>query len=355
MKINPEISRRIKVLRFPLIVCIVCIHSSLLNPYQNQTYLGAGFAEFFISWNLSRVAVPLLFIISGYLFFVNFDMSGETYRKKLKSRVRNLLIPYLFWNLSYWLMLFLWRLFKNLKSPIRAEEKIQFLMNPDHFFDLLNAVTGFYNFFPALYQFWYVRDLIILIILAPLFWFLAKKLPYIVLLLLAVPWLIDGKIERLSSLFFYCGCLLAIKNWDVTKFDRYKLFILPTYLILVGIIAGFQSIEIEPALIIPWANLTILLGIIMIWSMTDALNPQVENALSSLSGFSFFVYATHEPLITQIKITTHKLGITVNPLMQFFFYFALIIFTVILTLFIAFIIRKYTPKFYELITGSRNY
>lgn len=43
------------------------------------------------------MAVPLFFI-SGYLFFFRTAFSVDVYKKKLKSRIKTLLIPYLFWN-----------------------------------------------------------------------------------------------------------------------------------------------------------------------------------------------------------------------------------------------------------------
>lgn len=54
--------------------------------------------SFFISRILASVAVPLFFFISGYLFFFRTTFSVDVYKKKLKSRIKTLLIPYLFWN-----------------------------------------------------------------------------------------------------------------------------------------------------------------------------------------------------------------------------------------------------------------
>ena len=93
-------SRVIDVLRFPMIVGVVLWHSffegimGLDIPIQDTDI---SYYFFFISRILASVAVPLFFYFRVSLFFRT-AFSVDVYKKKLKSRIKTLLIPYLFWN-----------------------------------------------------------------------------------------------------------------------------------------------------------------------------------------------------------------------------------------------------------------
>lgn len=95
-------SKVIDVLRFPMIVGVVLWHS-FFEGIMGLDIPDSGIpiyhtTSFFISRILASVAVPLFFFISGYLFFFRTTFSVDVYKKKLKSRIKTLLIPYLFWN-----------------------------------------------------------------------------------------------------------------------------------------------------------------------------------------------------------------------------------------------------------------
>ena len=91
-------------LRFPMIVLVTFAHSygrvedsfALLASDWN-TY---EFLKLLVSQTLVKVAMPVFFIMSGYLFFANVDKWDiAIYKKKIMRRVNTLLIPYLIWNL----------------------------------------------------------------------------------------------------------------------------------------------------------------------------------------------------------------------------------------------------------------
>ena len=81
-----------------MIVGIVMIHSRL--PYDVGGTAGFLVYSYLVErgfiGTLTRLCVPMFFMISGYLFFVNADGFGmAAYRAKLKSRARSILSPYL--------------------------------------------------------------------------------------------------------------------------------------------------------------------------------------------------------------------------------------------------------------------
>lgn len=82
------LSETIGVLRFPLMVCVVLIHTIL--PNQKEYLLVDIFDSYFVE-SFVRIAVPLFFFISGYLFFLGTErFSLEEYREKLKNGSRQL-------------------------------------------------------------------------------------------------------------------------------------------------------------------------------------------------------------------------------------------------------------------------
>lgn len=105
-----QISESISWLRFPLVLMVVFIHSSGFGEFQTDSFNFSALADInlydflriLVSRILCQVAVPLFFIISGYLFYTKFDIQGWSWGiwiKKIKSRTYTLLIPYLSWNI----------------------------------------------------------------------------------------------------------------------------------------------------------------------------------------------------------------------------------------------------------------
>jgi surface polysaccharide O-acyltransferase-like enzyme len=91
--ITQNVSSRLKALRFPLIVGVVFIHAYttkvlLEGGHQAGTEhvdFAVSFVRNLISQGIARVAVPMFFLMSGYLFFQGYDGSMRAYRRKLQS------------------------------------------------------------------------------------------------------------------------------------------------------------------------------------------------------------------------------------------------------------------------------
>ena len=104
---DKELSSKIKIISFISIVAVVFLHAynwsdNFLLPttvIYEGLYLST-FTEFFISNGLTRFAVPVFFMISGYLFYLTFEFSKKGYWYKLKSRFKSLVIPYIAWVIT---------------------------------------------------------------------------------------------------------------------------------------------------------------------------------------------------------------------------------------------------------------
>ena len=132
-------SKLIDFLRFPLIVCVIFIH----NEKSGFSLSGKSFGtdniplpiftrSSHLTIILCRVAVPLFFFMSGFLFFLRTEFfTAQVYFKKLKSRFRSLLIPYLFWNLVLLLLVFVLSMIPLLSGFLnkKPEVSIQYILS----------------------------------------------------------------------------------------------------------------------------------------------------------------------------------------------------------------------------------
>ncbi len=102
------------MLRFPLAILVVFVHSfgadidvSELHARGLTGLAVYDYIRLFFSVVIARSAVPIFFVISGYLLFWKVEeYSKQVYVGKLKKRWHSLVIPYLSWNM----LIVLWTL-----------------------------------------------------------------------------------------------------------------------------------------------------------------------------------------------------------------------------------------------------
>ena len=107
------LSDTIRFLRFPLMVGVVIVHTTLDSVIiGGDSVTQGGMFPIFDIFNhlfdgeIVRMRVPLFFFFSGFLFFFQGAFSKQLYADKLKRRVKTLLVPYLFWISALLLMIF---------------------------------------------------------------------------------------------------------------------------------------------------------------------------------------------------------------------------------------------------------
>lgn len=130
---------KITYMHFILSVLVILIHS-----INNETRFEKLFS---IDYGIGQFAVPLFFVISGFLFFKNVG-NVEDVKNKLNRRVHTLFVPFMLWNTIYYF--------------------IHLLINPGlgiDFQELFQAAFN-YKYNPA---FWFMYQLILLSILSLLF------------------------------------------------------------------------------------------------------------------------------------------------------------------------------------------
>lgn len=288
-------SQTITALRFPLIVAVVMLHTYIIDkPIAGHIYVKGGqFPIFDLIEHLFRVeianmAVPLFFFISGYLFFGDISFSKKTYQDKLKRRFFSLFIPYIFWNTVF--MLFIAGLAAIYPTWL-VEKKSMFSMNLTDFFN------AFWNLNQGLIPLWFIRDLMVLNLLAPLLYRLLKRFGILFLSFMCLLWLcqigqwIPGIGVR-ASFFYAFGAWFSIHKLGfievLSKFEK-QIYLISISLIFLD--TYLWSKNVSYSILFQLSQIIGSLAIALFVSRLLLLNRIKPNAF--LAESSFFVFVFH--------------------------------------------------------------
>ncbi|MGR6807373.1 acyltransferase family protein [Sphaerotilus natans] len=304
-----------------------------------------------ISQGIARTAVPLFFMISGYLFFKNQSFKLNDYKNKLRKRSKTLLIPFLFWN---FLTLFL----MAIAQCIPATQQFFSGKNPIivnlHYYDYLDAIFGITRS-PISYQFWFIRDLIVMVLLTPLIFVLCKKIAAIYLPSIFFLWMLSFWPFAFPSaealLFFSTGALLSIKRNSIFLFDRYGNLLVILYVIVLALDVIYINSDFGRMV----HKIGICFGVSALLYLTKyvALTKVLRFKLIELGGSSFFVFAAHEPLLTVFRKVFYRLIEPTSTWTILVLYFAIPTFVIIVLVPLHGFLMKVAPTFARIINGGR--
>ncbi len=358
MQIDKISSERLGMLRFPLIIGVVFIHAYSTEVGLSNGVVGVAntgywidFCRNLISQGMARVAVPLFFLMSGYFFFLGFTLSVENYKTKMKSRLKTLLIPFLFWNI---LTLCLIALAQYLPATQTFFSGKNDPISTFGIFEYFNAVFGI-DRSPISYQFWFIRDLMVMVLVAPVIYLFLSKASKIVLFALFSLWFLDVWPINIPSadafLFFYAGAYFAYSNTNLFALDRFGPFVLFLYLIILLIDTSTKGYVFNDYI----HKVGILLGLNASLYVTSTVvkTDYLKKVLLWASGCSFFVFAVHEPLLTVMRKVSYKVFQPSNDLSVLLLYFIVPIFVIIGSMFAYIVIKSIAPKFLSVISGGR--
>ena len=353
-------SKVISFLRFPLIVAVVLIHTephSVItgsNEVVGTQHYGIYNMIFMLISNIfANVAVPLFFFISGFLFF---NKGGyftlPTYLKKIRKRAKSLLVPYIIWNIIVYLILLLWQTFwPGSSSGSKLVINYSFVEWLRIFWDIR---SGFY---PLCAQFWFLRDLMVVMILSPVVYLLVKLLKQYFLCILGILWFTNTWFDitglSIAAIFFFsCGSYFGImkKNFVKTLRPLMKLSVI-IYPIVCLTILYFSS---DPAVVKYLLSLSTLIGMILAITISAYYISREKWSVNNfLSESSFFIYAYHQIILALVVKIAVK---TFYPMSDFGLLAVYIISPILIICFglgLYYVLRHYLPRFTSIITGGR--
>jgi len=293
MTISSEVSQRIAMLRTIMIFGVVLLHTEArLSVDQIDLDNTFHVIRAFFQEGLFRATVPLLSLISGYLLFSSgFDLSPiKLYKKKIKT----LALPFFFFNIVFAAAMYVVEIATGW-APWHQMTKMSEM-------ELINAFYGI-SAYPINFPMYFVRDLLVVMLLVPLFGLFLRHAPTIGLLLVgAVFWSdLDGDLINRSTIpiFFYVGGLAAVRNWNLTAADRHALPCLALVLIGAAAIVAFRIMDITPfTLAAPF----------LIWAAASKLvQTKAGRWAQRHSKYSFFIFCAHAPLqVVPYRIYQHS-------------------------------------------------
>lgn len=337
-------SRTIANLRFPLMLGVVLCHIVVIDP-KVATSLGMNFVAYFVelmTYKATAPCVPLFFFISGYLFFLKFGdkFTIVDYASQLKKRLRTLVVPYVFWNLvvlGYFA--FLHKCVPSLINPA---------FNNVYQFSLSELCRTFWDFpggQPICYQFWFLKDLLLAVILSPILFMLLKYGRWYFLVLLVVTYIYDIRIfpHQMMLTFFSLGAGFAIHKWDFVAISKKWVKVsAPLFVILVTYASMSSGWGIERGLVTITGGMTFIYGA-----------SKLGNQNGTLGESAFFVYAFHGfPVLMLSKIIVAILKPSTS-VMWIICYIGCFITIVLLSLYVYTYMKRFFPKFTSFITGGR--
>jgi surface polysaccharide O-acyltransferase-like enzyme len=349
------LSKRIHSLRFLLIVFVVFIHNSAIDEGVNfsdsaQTFVAPLYVAKVkeLTGTFTSIAVPLFFLISGFLLYIK----NPEYIENLKKKCRTILLPYILWAILVILFLFVAQSF-NFTKQYFATTIIRDFKSIDFIDAFIGKFTGAREYqYPLVYQFWFLRDLFILNLLFSIIKKIVDSCPGGTFVLFFILWIsgINIYIVNTGALFFFTlGYYIVKYNLDYKHLDNIKTFDAAIMYMITIITSLFFR---EKIAIISAIN--IIVGIIFFIKLSYGFirDSKIYKILTWLEQYAFWVYATHG-IALAIMI---KLSVKIMPMNNgwlLIHYFIVTLLCIFILTGIGIIIRKIFPKIFATLTGDR--
>ena len=230
--------------------------------------------------------------------------------------------------------------------------------------------------FPALIPMWYVRDLMVLVMLSPLIYWAVQRKIFLVIVLVMYVTGVYPFIPGLSPsplLFFSSGMFLSIKGYGLIdtisryRYPAYAVFIV-LWIILIPL-AGYRTAEgnyFYPFFII--SGVVSVINIISFYVKKEELAYKSSRVLSFFrenEDKCFFIFAAHTLILPYIRgilnktchVITNCVDVSAitfadqHPILMVVCYMAKMLIVISLCILFCGLIQKYTPKLHRVLTG----
>lgn len=330
---------------FAYSILVVWTHSYNAELFLGKTQEAEWVAafEYVLGGMIAQFAVPGFFMISAYLFYRNFSM--EKLGAKWMSRIQSVLFPFLVWNFIYYIGYVIASRLPFLNEVV-GKGKVPFGLIP-----AADAILHYtYN-----YVFWYLYQLILLILLAPVLYGILKRKAWGVVCLFVVGTLAGCGVVipqlNLDALFYYCGGAWAAmhhREWIEGAWNRKKGAAGAAILAMV-VIAGAADAFCESRHLIR----VVLSRFLVPFALWLAIPEWAFGEVRGWMQHSFFLYATHFAVVRLVN----KIAAQVPwrpPVLPVVLYLAMPFLAAAFSFFAGKKLRRYLPLFWTLLNGGRG-
>lgn len=340
------LSDKLRILSFFSIVVVLYIHANFPDTEIGQMALPM-IARKTIAGVLGPCAVPLFYVMSGYLFFRHIDSVADVLGK-LKKRAMTLLVPFVIAAVFYPVL----PIAKQVVFHSAPDKDYLLMLQTDAWpVTLRNLFVDCGTGRPWAYHLWFLRDLIVIVALSPVLHLIKKWTGCWVVAIVLVLYLLFPAFSPLYGMFWFVAgsCFLAHMN------NLSRRFVMVTFALFLALATFHQFVDYPQ-----WQYVRVVeisFGIVSLWGMYDHIMPsdfQLSSrpVLSLACQYTFFIYLYHEPTFhTIVKAIPALMGktelgyavsILLSPLIYLPFGIA-----------VAHLFKRFFPTPYSLLTGSR--
>ncbi len=366
-------SRKFRFWAFVSMFLLVFVHGYNLNERFMQPWTTpsdqltvTSFLQYFLANGIFRFRIPMLFIISGYLFAMH---DYRPYRERTRKRLKTLLLPYLIWSAMG--LAFTWALewFAYSRDIVAASGVVRI----DDQRALLHDYTAGellarWLLIPVPYQLWFIRVLLIYNLAYPAIrWCVTRKVPGIIFFSLAIlMWLSTTGlvlVEGEGLLFFSLGIWMQKREWDI---DRPKRWLAPaawgTVFVLLAALKTILAFhgqawlgEAVYPVITVMHKVVVVSGLIAAWYGCDRVVVwcMKRKWFVWLTPFAFMIYAVHAPMVAYLIEVAFRLLHDV-PLYRMLNFILLPLAIIAFSVGFGALLRRVLPGVYAVLTGGRG-
>ena len=330
------------------------------EPLAQYTHLLPDLINGFVHMTFVS-AVPLLSVISGFLFFRRAKID---FVALLKKRFFSVALPSWTWALIW------------VAGLVVAHRITQGAVSPDQVRDLYdnftplafaNAVVGVTQA-PVAYQFWFVHDLILTLLLSPVIYLLLRVLGLVLLPILFAVWFtgfVPPMFFSFNVVVFFCvGAYLGTPRGPrlstvLQKVYAWRWLVLPVFVAAIfGQLFSHELGALEPY--ITDFRYVLLLRVFGVLAFSQLMYGVVlrggflKNLLIRYSGYSFFVFAAHFPTIGMLSTIAERLPGTDSAIAFFLMWLLIPALTISACIFAAVILERLMPRVFRLLNGGRG-
>lgn len=345
-------SRDINLLKGISILLVLFIHANIkdvLPDIDDRSVLGMWTQ--IVTRILVDNAVPMFFLVSGFLFFLK---PGSIFGK-WKKRVSTLLMPYILWCLVGFMIPFVFQNVLGLAHLFSGNslKRIADFVALDYvriFWDVRDGA-------PILSTMWFLRNLLVMVALTPVIKVLAIRLRILFpIMLFAIYLFLPFGYPGISSsglFWFGTGCWLALGGGNLFEWIENQRNAIISAIWCIAFITIVTAFYFDCQYEIIHRLFGIIHFVAIYKCITHFSKKETPRLLVKISTASFFIYAFHEPWMGYILKIIYKM---VNPsgIANFIAPFALVVITVAYSYAAYILLKKYAPRLLSLLTGARN-
>ena len=343
---NQYLSDKIKVVSFIAIIIVFYIHANLADGV-GQTMLLPSLGRKCIAGVFGPCAVPMFYAISGFLFFRGIDCVSDVFGK-MKKRVWTLLIPFVIAAIVYPLQPVLKQLLLHTTSE---RDYLALAQDGGLLYTLRCLFVDSGTGMPWAYHLWFMRDLVIIVALSPLLYYLRHTMHRWLIVLVVALYMLFPQVGFLyASIWFVAG------SFFLGELSRLPRQLVVAFVLLFLTLAVWHQVDDYAA----WQYVKVLeisCGLASLWCVYDWVVPQDfrlsdHRGLALACQFTFFIYLYHEPMLhTIVKALPPLLGNS-----QWGYLAAVVLTPLIVApmgIAVGYVFRRLLPSVYYILTGKR--